>query len=82
MFRHISEHLSAIPRNFYKYVFTVDFMRSPQAIPAADEIAKDRDVFLEDVNSLYNIPKTAMTLVVGTPDVIERIVRGIMVMVF
>ena len=64
VFSHPVDHVLSIPHNFYKYVFTVDFLRSPQVIPEADQIADGihNVVFVNEVNEIYNIPKLLLEI--------------------
>jgi hypothetical protein len=63
IFSNIPEHILAIPYNFYKYVFTVDFLRSPQVISEEDQIydLDNYPMLLPDFNNVYDIPKLIIT---------------------
>jgi hypothetical protein len=55
------QSISVIPVNFYKYVFAVDLVASPQSIPGADEIDSRLESwvktpgFIYQINNTYNI---------------------------
>jgi hypothetical protein len=59
LFSHLPEHILAISYNFYKYVFTVNLLQSPQAVPEADQIydLHQYPTLLPEFNNAYDVPK-------------------------